>query len=63
MTPGSTTLVHSEKFTGVLSFLFADGSFAAKKTLLGFEGFNKDLKARVESQLIARGNQQQGRAS
>jgi hypothetical protein len=48
-TPGSTTFVHSEKFSGILSFMIAPGTSFANKTVKGFEDFNKDLKANVES--------------
>jgi hypothetical protein len=47
-TPGGTTMVQSEKFSGVLSFLVADGTGFAKTTREGFEGFNADLKKWVE---------------
>lgn len=48
-TPGATTFVQAEEFSGILSFLIADGTKFAKTTKAGFEGFNADLKARVES--------------
>jgi len=44
-TPGGTTFINKEVFTGLLSFvmgLMGDG------TSKGFEGFNRDLKARAE---------------
>ena len=48
-TPGSTTFVHSEEFHGALVTLlkiFPQGT----KQKDGFDGFNRDLKRRVESQ-------------
>lgn len=50
-TPGATTFVQDEEFTGVLSILFYEGSAMRKKTQGNFEKFNSDLKAWVESQL------------
>lgn len=47
--PGTTTFVHSEEFSGILAFamnLIPQGS----KQKEGFEGFNRDLKKRVESE-------------
>jgi hypothetical protein len=49
ITPGGTTFVQSEKFSGVLSFLIAEGTAFAKQTREGFEGFNGDLKKKCES--------------
>ena len=54
-TPGGTTFVHQEEFTGLLSFLMGGGLVArsvgaAEKTKKGFEGFNVDLKAWCESE-------------
>jgi hypothetical protein len=48
-TPGATTLVQAETFSGVLAFLIAEGTGFWTKTKEGFEGFNADLKARCES--------------
>jgi len=45
-TPGGTTFVQAEKFSGILSFLIAEGTGFWKSTKEGFEGFNADLKAK-----------------
>ena len=45
-TPGGTTLIHAEDFSGALSFLMKM-SFGTK-TGTGFEGFNNDLKRKAE---------------
>lgn len=47
-TPGGTTFVQEENFTGILSFMYASWSPMAKDTKKGFAGFNVDLKARCE---------------
>jgi len=49
-TPGGTTFVQAERFSGILLFLIADGTKFSKTTKAGFEGFNADLKARCESE-------------
>jgi hypothetical protein len=49
-TPGGTTFVQDEEFTGILSILFCEGSAMRKKTQSNFETYNSDIKARVESQ-------------
>jgi hypothetical protein len=49
-TPGATTFVQDEEFTGVLSILFFGGSAMRKKTQNQFDTFNSDLKAWVEGQ-------------
>lgn len=41
-------LVQEEVFSGVLTFLIGPTWSQGKKTKAGFEGFNQDLKARVE---------------
>ncbi|CAI6340086.1 unnamed protein product [Periconia digitata] len=48
-TPGATTLVHEEEFTGALTWMVGEGVVAKslgmrEKTRKGFEGFNEDLK-------------------
>ncbi|PSN59992.1 hypothetical protein BS50DRAFT_579511 [Corynespora cassiicola Philippines] len=48
-TPGGTTFVQEEKFTGALQFLMGDNFFERsvglkEKTQKGFEQFNRDLK-------------------
>lgn len=48
ITPGHTTFVNKEEFSGALSFMVAEGWSMGKKTKVGFEGFCSDLKARVE---------------
>ncbi|OBT70611.1 hypothetical protein VF21_10418 [Pseudogymnoascus sp. 05NY08] len=52
-TKDGTTLIHEEKFTGLLGFLMGDGMVAksfgwSEKARRGFETFNVDLKAWVE---------------
>ncbi|KAI9753351.1 MAG: hypothetical protein M4579_005209 [Chaenotheca gracillima] len=47
-TPGTTTLTHSEEFSGPLTFLMKIIPQGTKQKE-GFEGFNDDLKRRVES--------------
>lgn len=46
--PGETTFVQAENFSGILSFLIKEGTGFARTTREGFEGFNGDLKRRVE---------------
>jgi hypothetical protein len=48
-TPGGTTFVQAEEFSGLLSFMIAEGTRFWKSTKAGFDGFNADLKARCES--------------
>ncbi|KAK9445135.1 activator of Hsp90 ATPase 1 family protein [Metarhizium brunneum] len=48
-TAGATTFVQGEDFSGILSFLMAEGSRFGSSTKKGFEGFNQDLKKRCES--------------
>jgi len=48
ITPGHTTFVNKEDFSGLLSFLVGEGWSMGKSTKTGFEGFCSDLKARVE---------------
>lgn len=47
---GGTTFVQGEEFSGILTFLVKDGSSMHTTTKEGFEGFNKDLKAKCEQQ-------------
>lgn len=49
-TPGGTTLVQEEKFTGVLSVLMYEGSNFEKTTRKNFVTFNENLKARCEKE-------------
>ena len=49
-TPGGTTLVQSEQFTGLLSFFMNEGSSSHENTKKGFQGFNEELKRRCEGQ-------------
>jgi hypothetical protein len=46
--PGGTTFSHGEVFSGILSLLIREGSAMHSKTKGGFEGFNRDLKAKCE---------------
>ncbi|KAF1933204.1 uncharacterized protein M421DRAFT_643 [Didymella exigua CBS 183.55] len=54
-TPGGTTFMQEEKFTGLLGgLLYSDGAIAKsagmkEKTRKGWEGFNVDLKRAVEA--------------
>jgi hypothetical protein len=48
-TPGGTTLVQDEAFTGVLAFLMKPNSSYGKSTMAAFNKLNEDLKSRVES--------------
>ncbi|KAJ4372814.1 hypothetical protein N0V86_008180 [Didymella sp. IMI 355093] len=55
ITPGGTTFVQEETFTGLLGGLYGDGVLAKsagmkEKTLKGWEGFNEDLKRVVEAE-------------
>jgi hypothetical protein len=47
-TPGGTTLVQQEDFTGPLAVLFRPGWSMGTQTQGNFEAFNRDLKAAVE---------------
>jgi len=54
MTPGGTTFVNEESFTGALSFMMGDNIVARPlgmhaKTTHGFEKYNADLKVWCES--------------
>lgn len=49
VTPGSTTFVHGEEFSGLLAPLMNLPLGFAAKTSSGFEGFNEDLKKQAES--------------
>lgn len=49
-TQGHTTLVQEEVFTGLLSFLVAPTWSMGKQTQAGFEGFNRELKMKVEGE-------------
>ena len=40
--------MNKEEFSGALSFLVGEGWSMGKKTKTGFEGFCRDLKARVQ---------------
>ncbi|MCJ1404386.1 hypothetical protein MMC11_007611 [Xylographa trunciseda] len=46
--PGHTNFVHEEEFSGMLSFLIGPSWSEGKKTKAGYEGFNRELKERVE---------------
>ncbi|KAI1116745.1 hypothetical protein F5Y14DRAFT_54180 [Nemania sp. NC0429] len=49
-TPGHTTFVNSEEFSGALTYLtYLTGSKHQGESSPGFEMFNKSLKARAES--------------
>lgn len=48
-TPGATTFVQGEDFSGILSFMMAEGSSFWTSTKKGFEGFNQDLRKRCEA--------------
>jgi hypothetical protein len=48
-TPGGTTFVQAEEFSGLLAILFSSNSSMRKKTQKNFETFNSDLKVRAES--------------
>ncbi len=54
ITPGGTTFIHEEKFSGILGGIMGEGTLGKlfgmrEKTKKGFEGFNRDLKAWIES--------------
>lgn len=48
-TPGSTTFVQYEDFTGLLSFTMKAEKKSGAQNLEGFNAVNRDLKAKVES--------------
>ena len=47
-TPGSTTFIQSEEFFLLMALMMSSTFGWDKGTKAGFEGFNKDLKARCE---------------
>lgn len=52
-TPGGTTFTQEESFSGALGFLMGEGFIAKKlgfgaKTILGWEGYNRDFKGWCE---------------
>jgi hypothetical protein len=47
-TPGGTTFIQSEKWRGLLTFLWKPNWFMGKKTRKSFEGFNAELKKEAE---------------
>jgi hypothetical protein len=54
ITPGGTTFIHEEQFSGILGGIMDEGTLGKlvglrEKTKRGFEGFNRDLKAWIES--------------
>lgn len=49
-TPGGTTFVQGEDFSGILTFLMAEWSSFRASTVKGFEAFNQDLKKRCENE-------------
>jgi hypothetical protein len=54
ITPGGTTFIHEEQFSGLLGGLVGDGVIGKmlgtrEKMIRGFEGFNGDFKRWVES--------------
>lgn len=46
-TPGGTTFVQTEEYSGLLAFAMAP-SLAGRKIVGQFDGFNGNLKKRVE---------------
>lgn len=48
-TPGGTTLAQSEDIKGLLAFMFTENSKQGKIAKEAMEGFNVDIKAKVES--------------
>ncbi|KAF1962723.1 hypothetical protein CC80DRAFT_487213 [Byssothecium circinans] len=48
VTPGGTTFVQQENFTGPLSWFVRDGSSGGTQTKTNFEGLNQELKAESE---------------
>ncbi|KAF2094254.1 hypothetical protein NA57DRAFT_60886 [Rhizodiscina lignyota] len=49
LSPKKTILVQKEDLNGLLAFLFRPGWGMRKQTVEGFETFNRDLKATIES--------------
>ncbi|KAL8760884.1 MAG: hypothetical protein Q9184_002949 [Pyrenodesmia sp. 2 TL-2023] len=47
-TPGGTTFIQKEEYSGLLAFLMSP-SLAGRKIMGQFEKFNTDLKMRVEN--------------
>jgi hypothetical protein len=47
-TPNGTTLIQTENFTGLLSFLFGPNASMGKQTQQQFEALNVSLKKRLE---------------
>lgn len=47
-TPGGTTLLQKEDFTGMLTYFMREGSQLGTQFKTNFEGFNKELKKEVE---------------
>lgn len=50
VTPGGTTFVQSEEFSGFLAFLLDPRRMFGKQTMENFERVNVDLKRRCEEQ-------------
>ncbi|PVI06025.1 hypothetical protein DM02DRAFT_668007 [Periconia macrospinosa] len=48
VTPGGTTFVNKEEFTGLLTWFVREGSGGAEKAKVGFEAFNEDVKREAE---------------
>lgn len=48
-TPNGTTLIQTEIFTGLLSFLFGPNASMGKHTQKQFEALNTSLKKKVEA--------------
>jgi hypothetical protein len=48
-TPGGTTLVQEENFTGLMSFTMKEGSSGEVKTKANFAKFNADIKKKAEA--------------
>jgi hypothetical protein len=53
ITPGHTTFVHAEDFSGMLSFLVGPTWSMGKSTRVNYEKFNAELKARVEGKSLS----------
>ncbi|KAK6076989.1 activator of hsp90 ATPase 1 family protein [Seiridium cupressi] len=47
-TPGGTTFLQKETFTGLLAFLMGPGWSPSKSTIANWDGFNADLKKEAE---------------
>ncbi|KAM0805807.1 hypothetical protein BDR22DRAFT_829375 [Usnea florida] len=54
-TPGSTTFVQEESFTGVLAWVMAERGPIGRKVRGMFEGFNQDLKVEAEKGVVRDG--------